>query len=255
MNCSWIDVAETDKAILRNPTIPPIEWQWEKASYLAQWHEPIFELMSKYITPASVVLEVGAGGSHTVGAMAGRLSCRTFGIEPDPSGIMKTLELASSESAAVQMIRGDGFFLPFADSTFDVVYSLGLIEHFAKVDMEKLVLEHRRVCKEGGTVILAVPNVMNLPHTLRKWTLGRRYQFFPEKSYTPYALRRLVVRCGLTVEKLDGVQPLWGLAMISGAWRLICVLDKLGLSKWLNNLKSSTARAILGYMTYVIATK
>jgi SAM-dependent methyltransferase len=243
----------TDKHSLQN--IPTIEWRWDDADYLPEWHEPIFNLLKRYIPSNSKILEVGAGGSHTLGALAGRLNCRAYGVEPDKDGILKTRELAAVESGQVEMICGDGFRLPFADGEFDVVYSLGLIEHFHLKQSQLLIAEHRRVCKTNGIVIVSVPNWLNIPHTLRKLMLGEKYQYYPENSFTPKGLRNILSSTGLKIVATDGLLPLWGLAMSSSSWRLIAVLNRFGISKKLNNLDNASWRASLGYMTYAIAQK
>lgn len=240
---------------IEGPNVPAIEWDWDSAAYSPAWHEPIFDLMKRYIPRASAVLEVGAGGSHTLGAIAGRLDCQAVGIEPDTGGIRKALELADSESAQVTMLRGDGFQLPLAADSFDVVYSLGLIEHFDRNDSSALIREHVRVCKQGGRVIIAVPNFWNLPHTLRKWYLGKNYEYYPEESYRPSTLKEMMNQEGLTIEQADGLAPLWGLSMASWAWRPMLVLERSGIKNLLENIGNPSTRAMIGYMTYVIGRK
>jgi SAM-dependent methyltransferase len=244
---------ESGKSAPQN--VPSIEWKWAEADYVPEWHEPVYGLLAKYVPSNSKILEVGAGGSHTLGALAGRLNCKAYGIEPDRDGIMKTRQLAAAERGEVEMVCGDGFCLPFADGEFDVVYSLGLIEHFHSEQSGDMVAEHQRVCKPEGLVIVAVPNYLNLPHTLRKLILGKNYEYYPERSYTPRKLRKLLTSRGLRVIAMDGLLPLWGLAMISGSWRFIAVLDRLGISKKLNHLKNADWRANLGFMTYAVAQK
>jgi len=236
-------------------SFPDIDWGWDKANYQAEWHEPIFELMARYVVQGSSVLEVGAGGSHTLGAIAGRLECNAVGVEPDLNGIEKTRELARNENTSVQMIRGDGFCLPFSDGAFDVVYSLGLIEHFEPEESTALVAEHVRVCKDGGQVIVAVPNYLNLPHTIRKFMIGKDYEFYPERSFTPRQLKRILISAGLEFKEKDGVLPLWGVSMMDGGWRVTAILDRFGLASRLNDLKRSSWRANTGYMTYAQGIK
>jgi len=236
-------------------TVPKIDWNWEQANYLAEWHEPIVELMSRYVPKESRILEVGAGGSHTLGALAGRLNCQAFGIEPDVAGIRKTNELAISESAEVAMIRGDGFMLPFDDCQFDVVYSLGLVEHFTLELTEALIAEHFRVCRFGGFVIVAVPNLLNLPHTLRKLYLGDAYEYAPEHAFTPGHLKRMLSSAGLQYVSTDGLQPLWGLGMSPIGWRFVSLFKRIGLARLLDDVKTPGMRARIGYMTYAIGKK
>ena len=165
------------------------------------------------------------------------------------------MRLADNEGGAVQMVRGDGFLLPFADCQFDVVYSLGLIEHFESEKSRMLVAEHQRVCRKGGLVIVSVPNLLNLPHTLRKMILGRKYEYYPERSYTPKQLSRTLTSAGLRVKATDGLLPAWGIGMVPGGWRINALLNKTGIFPRLNEISSSEYRAMLGYMTYVVAEK
>lgn len=234
---------------------PDISWNWDQANYTAEWHEPIFSLMSRYIPVNSSVLEVGAGGSHTLGAIAGRLKCSAYGLEPDADGITKTNQLAKPEGTNVEMVGGDGFVLPFRDEIFDVVYSLGLIEHFDPEQSNALILEHKRVCKTGGLVIIAVPNFLNLPHTLRKFVLGGKYEYYPERSYTIKELKKALSTMGMRVIAEDGLLPLWGLRMFSFGWRITALLKRIGLHDKIEHLESPKRRALLGYMTYAIAVK
>lgn len=235
--------------------VPDIEWNWEQANYFAEWHEPIYSLLERYVPASSKILEVGGGGSHTLGALAARLNCTAFGIDPDRNGAAKTKLLAEAESAKVEMIRGDGFCLPFDDGEFDVVYSLGLVEHFSALQTDELVAEHVRVCRPGGLVIVAVPNSLNLPHTARKALLGSRYEYFPERSYSPNQLGRLLRKSGLRIVSMDGVVPLWGLGMSPMGWRVVTVLNRIGIGERLNNVGNSRWRAALGFITYAVAVK
>ncbi len=234
---------------------PDINWNWEGANYLAEWHEPIVELLSRYVPRNATILEVGAGGSYTLGGLARRLECSAFGIEPDVAGIRKTIELAQGESADVLMTRGDGFLLPFEQDRFDVVYSLGLVEHFTLEETRALIDEHIRVCKPGGLVIVAVPNLLNLPHTIRKAYLGERYEFAPEHSFSSRRLVTMLDSAGLREIKTDGVHPLWGLGMSPWGWRVVSMLKLTGIAKLLENAGSPRVRAEIGFMTYAIGRK
>lgn len=153
------------------------------------------------------------------------------------------------------MISGDGFALPFEDESFDFVYSLGLIEHFPETESARLVNEHVRVCRPGGSVLISVPNWLNLPHTISKWAQGKKYRYYPERSYTPGKLRKVMVASGLQIVATDGMLPLWGVAMMPGGWRVTAAIERLGLWGFIGNPKSPTVGALLGYMTFAVGRK
>lgn len=102
--------------------------------------------------------------------------------------------------------------LPFAESTFDAIYSMGTIEHFEET--EQALRELVRVLKPGGTAIIGVPNRRD--PFLRPlfvdvlWRLGL-YDYGFEKSFTHRQLRQMLADAGLTVLASDGLlfMPGW----------------------------------------------
>lgn len=66
------------------------------------------------------------------------------------------LELARAHTPDASWVLGDGTTLPFADETFDRVYSHGSMEHFP--DVAKGFRELHRVLRPGGLAVTVVPN-------------------------------------------------------------------------------------------------
>ncbi|MFC1838810.1 class I SAM-dependent methyltransferase [Thermodesulfobacteriota bacterium] len=58
----------------------------------------------------------------------------------------------------VNAIEADARFIPFENNTFDLVYSLGVIEHFAGTELA--LQEQVRVCAPGGVVVAVVPYLL-----------------------------------------------------------------------------------------------
>lgn len=60
------------------------------------------------------------------------------------------------ESRAVQ---GDMFCIPFADSSFNVAFNLGVMEHLNETELVLALEEMRRLTKVGGSIVLYWPPV------------------------------------------------------------------------------------------------
>lgn len=232
-----------------------INWNWASAGYADTWHEPAYEVLARYIPDGSKILEIGAGASHALAALAGRKGCDAYGVEPDVDGIAATHRFARMESSSVKMVRGSGFELPFDGESFDVVYSQGLIEHFPEDDAHAFLVEHARVCRKGGTVIVSVPNVYNFPHTLYKAWMGERYVYSPERSYSPRFLAEMLKTVGLSVTNADGILPLWVVTNHRHGWWLSLALNKTGIQALIDNVPNPKIRSRIGFMTFAIARK
>jgi S-adenosylmethionine decarboxylase len=109
--------------------------------------------------------------------------------------------------------------LPFADRSFDAVYSMGTIEHFAET--EASVHELARVLKPGGRLILGVPNRHDpFLRPAFVWMLSRvgLYAYGLEKSYSRRALRRMLEAAGLDVAIETGVLFIPGWIRMFDLW-------------------------------------
>ncbi|QXB19190.1 Methyltransferase domain-containing protein [Corynebacterium coyleae] len=90
------------------------------------------------------VLDVGGGPGYFAEAFA---DCFYVGLEPSVS------ELSAAGLSGFGSVRGDGAALPFADDSFDVVYSSNVAEHIP--NWQTMGEEMLRVAKPGGLVVLS----------------------------------------------------------------------------------------------------
>jgi SAM-dependent methyltransferase len=102
--------------------------------------------------------------------------------------------------------------LPFPENTFDLIYSMGTIEHFA--DYGAAVRELHRVLKPSGIAIIGVPNKLDpflRPLLVSLWNAFGTYPYGVEKSFTSRALRRLLESAGFQPIGRSGIlfMPGW----------------------------------------------
>ncbi|MCT1412409.1 class I SAM-dependent methyltransferase [Corynebacterium sanguinis] len=95
---------------------------------------------------AKNVLDVGGGPGYFAAEFA-RVGAHYVGLEPDVS------EMSAAGLSGYGAVRGDGAALPFADASFDVVYSSNVAEHIP--NWRDMADEMIRVCAPGGLVVLS----------------------------------------------------------------------------------------------------
>lgn len=97
------------------------------------------------------VLEIGVGpGNDFIQWL--RNGAVATGVDLTEAGIALTRERAELEGFKPDLQLADAENLPFADATFDVVYSYGVLHHTP--DTDKAIAEVARVLKPGGQVRL-----------------------------------------------------------------------------------------------------
>jgi SAM-dependent methyltransferase len=109
--------------------------------------------------------------------------------------------------------------LPFKENAFDLIYSMGTIEHFT--DYEVAVRELFRVLKPSGVAIVGVPNKLDpflrplLVHVLNKFAL---YPYGREKSFTAGELQLLLESAGFRAIGYSGILFMPGWLRILDLW-------------------------------------
>ena len=134
-------------------------------------------------------------------AWASRRGARAYGIDISPPTVVQARAAFEQGSrASLRSAIGDVRALPFADGSFDAIYSMGTIEHFDET--ERAVEEMARVLKPGGRAIIGVPNRHDpflRPLFATALQAVGLYGYGYEKSYSRRALRQMLERAGLSV--------------------------------------------------------
>jgi SAM-dependent methyltransferase len=109
------------------------------------------------------------------------------------------------------LLRADIRELPFPDDSFDVVYTMGTIEHIDEYPQS--LREIHRVLRPEGRAIVGVPHKWNLflrPLMVRVLDAFGAYLYSPEKSFSAGELRRDLENAGLRPVERTGILTLPG---------------------------------------------
>lgn len=106
----------------------------------------------QYGFPNGKGLDLGCGDGHLMGIILRRAGSRDLvGLDVDPA----ETALASERNLYREVVTMPGDRLPFADGTFDYVFSNSVLEHIDAIDLT--LGEVSRVSKPGGRFLFTVP--------------------------------------------------------------------------------------------------
>ena len=130
------------------------------AKYSMYWWSNRFYAMlaRRYGKKGARLLEIGSGLGHLVGQLED--SFETYGMDVNYWAVKQsksTVNKSVLKTASAQE-------LPYKDNSFNVVIIKHIVEHLP--DPKKAVAEIGRVTEQGGTLILATPNLDSL---LKSW--------------------------------------------------------------------------------------
>lgn len=143
----------------------------------------------------SIVLETGAGTGRDSEIIAGRLGPegRLYIQDLSPSFLAKNVERMLDIKTHVEPALANGYYLPFADNSFDASFHFGGINAFG--DIGRAFSEMARVTKPGGKVVVGDES---MPPWLRDTDFGKvLMNSNPEFKY-PLPLEKLPIEARRT---------------------------------------------------------
>jgi SAM-dependent methyltransferase len=130
---------------------------------------PIQFQLPRYPIPE---LRLGPGGGERfldIGCNWGRWSIAAArkgyavsGIDPSPPAILAARRVAEQLALDVDYRSGSGETIPYAENSFDVVFSYSVLQHLAKQRVRNAIAEINRVLKPGGVALIQMPNWMGI---------------------------------------------------------------------------------------------
>jgi SAM-dependent methyltransferase len=136
--------------------------------------------------PVSSTLELGCGTASTLNVISRRTSGRCVGIDRDPEAVAK----AKAKYPKLELQVGDIFNLPLPPKSFDLVYSVGLLEHFTRAEQRRLLEIHARFAtKYVALMVPADSLLMNSILFVNKKVLKRTGYWADEEVFSPALLR------------------------------------------------------------------
>lgn len=167
-------------------------WKTRKESYYTHWtrsapvnqvqlafrnHWTLFNELfdSPYFNKGKKVLEVGCGrGSLSCYFSDAGYDCTLLDISEEVINIAKVI--FNQNKLDANFVVADATSLPFEDQSFDISFSIGLLEHFQ--DIKKPIKEQIRILKKGGIFIGYV-----VPHYTEN--IQKKYEWI-NKILKPY---------------------------------------------------------------------
>lgn len=153
------------------------------------------ETTSRFPVDGLLVLEVGAATARDSLSLAAEGAC-PVALDYIPEALSRARESSGALGRELLLVCGDAESLPFANGCFDMVFHQGVLEHFR--DPMPLLLENARVLREGGLLLVDVPQTLHIYTLFKKVLIALNHWFAGwETQFTRPQLEHLLQRAGL----------------------------------------------------------
>jgi|TARA_B100000959_G_scaffold210018_1_gene220591 ubiquinone/menaquinone biosynthesis C-methylase UbiE len=133
------------------------------------------------------VIEIGCG-TGTTSLRFSKLGAKVSLLDISLNSIMLSKSIFKYKNMHAFHFNASMFELPLKNKQFDIVWNAGVLEHFEKEDQKKALLEMKRICKAGGTIMTFNPSERSSiykrakAHAEKKGTWQAGYEM-PIKSF------------------------------------------------------------------------
>jgi 2-polyprenyl-3-methyl-5-hydroxy-6-metoxy-1,4-benzoquinol methylase len=113
-------------------------------------------LLRQHVRPGMQVLEIGCAPGKYLAWVARRLGAHVTGVDYSARGLSFCRRLFAAVGVEGDLYCEDIFKTTLPDDRFDLVYSVGVIEHFD--DPRPIVAKHVALTRPGGRTLIVIPN-------------------------------------------------------------------------------------------------
>lgn len=124
-------------------------------------------LFHSYITPGMRVLEIGCAPGKQLGYIGLKLGASVSGIDYSEKGIDLSRRLFNKLNLKCDLRCENIFETTFTHNSFDVVYSLGVAEHFE--NPSNIIKRHIELVRPGGLALISIPHYGGIYGRLQKY--------------------------------------------------------------------------------------
>ena len=164
------------------------------------------------VRPGARVLEVGCAPARWLLWYAERFRAAVTGLESSPKGVQLSQANLAAGGVDGEIVEADLFSDELSLGTFDLVLSLGVIEHFD--DVPHAFARHAAFVGAGGRLVIGMPNFRGLIGLIQKFSDKELLSMHNTEAMEAQRYPHLANESGMSLENtryIDGADP----AMIS----------------------------------------
>lgn len=145
--------------------------------------------------PGQYLLDLGCNWGRWSVAAA-RKGYRVFGIDPSLEAALAARRVAAQCGVSPTYIVADARRLPFKTSSFDVVFSFSVLQHFDKESVRNVLTQISALLKPSGTCFVQMANALGIRNLFLQLKRGfREPKGFEVRYWSPKDLREVFSSC------------------------------------------------------------
>jgi SAM-dependent methyltransferase len=164
------------------------------------------------VKPGARVLEIGCAPARWLLWYAESFGARVTGLDSSSRGVQLSRENLAAGGVDGEIVEADFMSEGLSFRNFDLVLSLGVIEHFD--DVPHAFARHAAFVAEGGRLVIGMPNFRGLIGLIQKFSDREHLSMHNTDAMRPQRYPNLANQSGMSLETMryiDGADP----AMIS----------------------------------------